>query len=105
METKFAIPLTNNDRIFVEFKTDRGEVTTFIVKLICDIHGHSYEVMRYDSAHGSPHKDIMDTSGNVMRKVWYDYLSNSQALTMAIDDIEDNHYFYRKRFITWLRTN
>ena len=40
MEMKFAIPLTNNDRIFVEFKTDRGQVITFIVKLICDIQGY-----------------------------------------------------------------
>jgi hypothetical protein len=40
METKFAIPLTNNDRIFVEFKPNRRKVATFIVKLICDIHGH-----------------------------------------------------------------
>ena len=69
METKYTVPLTNDDRIFIEFRTDRGVVEVFNVKLICDIYGHSYEVIRYDGAHGSPHKDILDTSGRVNRKV------------------------------------
>ncbi len=105
METKFTIPLTNDDRIFVEFGTERGRVESFIVKLICDIHSHSYEVIRYDGAHGSPHKDVLDLAGHVARKVWYHYLSNEQALTMAIDDINDNYESYRERFKQWLRIN
>ena len=64
-----------------------------------------YEVIRFDGAHDSPHKDILDLTGHVVRKVWYEYISNKQALTMAIDDIEDNYEFYRERFSTWLRKN
>lgn len=105
MENKFAIPLTNEDRIFVEFKTDRGKVDTFVVKLICDIHGHSYEVIRFDGAHGGVHMDILDIEGKVFRKVWYYYVSNDQGLTMAIADIKGNFEIYRERYIKWLRLN
>lgn len=105
METNYFRQLTKEDLIFVEFKTDRGKIVSFTVKLVCTIHGRQYDVVRFDSAHGCPHKDILDTSGHVMRKVWYDYLSNSQALTMAVDDIEESCEFYRERFIKWLRMN
>ncbi len=105
METKYIIPLTNDTTMFVEFRTERGKVESFVVNLVCIIHGQRYEVVRFDSGHGSPHQDILDTGGNVIRKVWYHYLSNSQGLTMAVDDIEGHHEFYRERFIKWLRTN
>jgi len=35
-----------------------------------------------------PHKDILGTDGKVIRKVWYDFLTNAQALTTAITDIK-----------------
>ncbi len=107
MDRNFFYRLTNEDTIFVEYRTDRGEVVSFVVKLLCDIHGRRYEVIRYDSAHGCPHKDTLDTEGHVIsdRKVWYYYLSNSVAFTTAIDDIEQNYEFYRERFVKWLRVN
>ncbi|MFA4828698.1 MAG: hypothetical protein WC855_02590 [Thermodesulfovibrionales bacterium] len=43
--------------------------------------------------------------GAVIRKVWYDFLDNSQALTMAITDIKDNYEFYRERYLKWLKGN
>jgi hypothetical protein len=62
-----------------------------------------------DSGHRCPHKDILipsengfsdgiipDVEGKVLRKVWYDFLDNSQALTMAVTDIKDNHEFIKR---------
>src|SRR5271169_308709 len=105
MDKIIIIEITNEDFIFIQFRTDSGKVESFVVQLLCDIHGQRYEVVRFDSGHGSPHQDILDPTGHVMRKIWYYYLSNSQALTMAIDDIEQKNEFYRERFIKWLRTN
>lgn len=38
-----------------------------------------------------------------VRKVWYDFLDNNKALTMAIADIKDNYEFYRERYLKWLK--
>jgi len=62
------------------------------------------KVLRYDSGHECPHKDILNLEGEVIRKVWYDFLDNSQAL-MAITDIKDNYEFYRERYLKWLKGN
>jgi hypothetical protein len=87
----------------VSFKTGKGEVMEFVVKLLSEFEGEWHEILRYDSGHGCPHKDILDINGEVIRKVWYDFLDNSQALTMAIMDIKDNFEFYKERYQKWLR--
>lgn len=105
MEREYFLEITDGVIVFAQFKTDEGEVKEFVVKLICEFGGQWNEVLRYDSGHGYPHKDILDTSGKVVRKVWYDFLDNSQALTMAITDIKDNYEFYRERYKKWLKGN
>ncbi|MBF0559362.1 MAG: hypothetical protein HQL08_11350 [Nitrospirae bacterium] len=105
MDKKFIIEITEENLIAIEFRTDRGEVKDFVVRLICLIHGRRHDVIRFDSAHGMPHMDILDAKGQLYDKVWYDYLSNDQALAMAIQDIKSHYEFYRERYIKWLRLN
>ncbi len=87
----------------MHFETSKGEVTEFVVKLLSQFEGDWHEILRYDSGHDCPHKDILNINGEIIRKVWYDFLENSQALTMAITDIKDNVDFYRERFRKWLK--
>lgn len=105
MDKIIIIDITHEDVIFMQIRTDRGEVISFTVKLLCDIGGRRYEVVRFDSAHDYPHKDILDTDGRVIRKVWYYYLSNSEVVTLAIADIKEHYEFYRERYAKWLNTN
>lgn len=88
---------------YVYFRTEKGEVKEFVVKLLCESDGKYHEILRYDSGHECPHKDILSIHGEVIRKVWYDFLDNGQALTMAITDIRDNYEFYRERYLKWLK--
>jgi hypothetical protein len=87
----------------VYFKTIKGEVTDFVVKLLSMFEGEWHEILRYDSGHDCPHKDILNIDSEVIRKVWYDFLDNGQALTIAITDIKDNFEFYRERYQKWLK--
>ena len=103
MDKNFTSYITSYNIIFVEYRTEQGEVISFAVKLLCDIDGQRYEVVRHDGGHGCPHKDILDTSGHVVQKLWYNWLNNNQALTMAIADIKEHHDFYRERYIKWLK--
>ena len=105
MDKEYFLEIVQGTIAYVYFKTEKGEVTAFVVKLLCEFGGKYYEVLRYDSGHECPHKDILNTEGRVIRKVWYDFLDNSQALTMAITDIKDNCEFYRERYLKWLKGN
>ena len=103
MEKEYFLEVKEGTVAYVYFKTTKGEVTEFVVKLLCMFEGEWHEILRYDSGHGCPHKDILNIDGEVIRKVWYDFLDNGQALTMAITDIKDNFEFYIERYQKWLK--
>lgn len=84
------------------FKAEKGDVKEFVVKLLARFEGTWHEILRYDSGHGCPHKDILNADGDVIRKIWYDFLDNGQGLTVAITDIKDNFEFYKERYEKWL---
>ena len=102
-EKEYVLNLSEDANAFIRFNTKEGIVDEFVVKLLFFSGNEWHEILRYDSGHDCPHKDILDTSGNVVRKVWYDFLDNGQALTMAITDIKDNHEFYKERYEKWLK--
>ncbi len=103
MIKEYFLNIDDGTVIYVHFETSKGEVTEFVVKLLSQFEGDWHEILRYDSGHDCPHKDILNINGEIIRKVWYDFLENSQALTMAITDIKDNVDFYRERFRKWLK--
>ncbi len=103
MEKEYFMEIAEGTLVYVYFNTVKGEVIEFVVKLIYKIEDEFYEVIRYDTGHDCPHKDIINVNGEVIRKVWYDFLDNGQALTMAIADIKDNYEFYIERHSKWLK--
>jgi len=73
----------------------------YVVKLVIK-KGDSYqEVIRFDSAHDCPHKDILGADGKVRRKVWFELLDNKQGLDLAIKDLKDNYDLYIERYLKW----
>ena len=99
----YKIVLDAGVEINVFFETMSGLIITFVVKLTLNVSGVYHEVIRYDSAHNCPHKDILDVNGNVKRKVWFDLLDNKQALDLAVKDLKDNYELYVERFLRWLK--
>ncbi len=64
-------------------------------------HGH-FPVIRFDTAHGRPHRDELDARGQTIEggKQWFaPHVTFNQALNDAIDDIERNWRRYRERFL------
>lgn len=103
MDKEYFLELEEKTITYVHFKTEKGYITEFVVKLLSAFEDEWHEILRYDSGHGCPHKDILNTDGKVIRKTWYDFLDNGQALTMAITDIKDNFEFYKERYQKWLK--
>ncbi len=99
----YTIELAKGIEIHVYFETLNGLVISYVVKLLLWVDKKYYEVIRFDSAHRCPHKDILDEKGAVARKIWFESLDNQQGLDMAIKDIKDNYELYVERLTKWLR--
>lgn len=74
----------------------------FVVKLLLKVSGQTFEVIRYDTAHGGPHRDTLFPDGTKYRIRKFDYLDNNQGLTFALDDIDEHWEFYIEGFKQWL---
>ncbi len=97
----FVIDIAPGVQIHVYFETLNGVVVNYVAKLVKLKNTKFYEIIRYDNAHGCPHKDILDINGKVIRKTWYDFFDNHQILDMAIKDLKDNYALYIERFEKW----
>ncbi len=53
---------------------------------------------RYDSAHGRPHRDVLDRRGNLVEKRWLDGRTLGEVLTEGANDLRTNWPRYRARF-------
>jgi hypothetical protein len=103
MDKEYFLKFEEETIAYVYFKIEKGDVIEFVVKLLSMFEDRWLEIIRYDSGHGCPHKDILDINGGVIRKIWYDFLDNGQALTIAITDLKDNFEFYKERYGKWLK--
>lgn len=97
-ERNYFIRLNHDTAIHVWFETYRGKVRRFAVKLI----HHGTEIVRYDSGHGCPHKDILHPNPHKKRKVWYPNLDNDTVLTLAITELKAEYQLYIERYMRWL---
>ena len=70
--------------------SERGAVIDFVVKLHLLFEGRSLEVIRFDCAHGGPHKDILRPDGSKHDVKKYNYLDNRQGLKLAIQDLKEH---------------
>lgn len=100
----YKINIDQDTEIRVFFETAKGILINYAVRLFIRIHGKFYEVVRFDSGHSCPHKDILDIEGNVARKIWFEFLDYKQAMSMAVRDLKDNHNIYKERFLRWMGT-
>ncbi len=109
MDREFFVPLPEGSSLRIRISIDRGEVTKFVVQLEYTIGGDTWSpVVRYDSAHGRPHRDILDPSGETVTKEWLDELlahdvSMAEGLTYGQDDLKRNWRAYRDRFLEMIR--
>ena len=92
--------LKNGDTIRVRLGIDRGQVTSFTLQLETFVDGQWRPVVRYDSAHDYPHRDILDWDGRVVDKFWLSPgLTNKQAVAVARQDLKEHANAYRAAFM------
>ncbi len=97
-KNKYFNWLHDNVYYSVEYITVKGTVVGFVVRLCACINGVWYNIIRYDTAHGTPHLDVLNIKGKTKDKIWMPQLDASEAMTFAIDDIKTNFKTYIRRF-------
>ena len=86
----------------VRFKKGRGRILSFVVQLECLIEGRWYPIVRYDTAHGYAHRDVLKPDGK-KEKQSVPVQDFNAALTYAQRDIKDHWRRYLAQYKRWLR--
>jgi hypothetical protein len=90
----FTIWLNECRYLAVSFTTVRGEVVSFVVRLMaCDPAGDRI-LSRFDTAHGIAHHDLLTPSGNLREKDWLSHFTFNDALQHAINHFKAHHEDY-----------
>jgi hypothetical protein len=81
----------------VRISTVAGDVVAFTVQYETVIQGRRLTIVRYDSQHGTPHRDTLNRAGEVVSKRWIS-LPLNDAVQFAIDDLRENWERYKVAF-------
>ncbi|MHB8523865.1 MAG: DUF7718 family protein [Limisphaerales bacterium] len=92
----YIIWLDDQTYVRVDFVTVSGRVVSFVVSLMRAKDEKLTSIVRYDTAHGMPHRDLLDRRGRVVRKDWLPEMPFDQALTHAKIDLVENYEKYIK---------
>ena len=100
-EREFLIYLDLETRLcrYRHYHVSNGrEIVEFRIQLEILVDNEWHPVVRYDTAHEAPHRDILHASGE-QTKDWFEGYTVADVLTIGQKDVMDNWLAYRERFI------
>jgi hypothetical protein len=99
----FIYMLSDQDRKRHEHLAEKGKIMGFVVQNETLFRDNWMPVVRYDTAHGYAHKDLIDPDGS-KEKILIGTVELSEALTFADKDINENWERYKDRFLRRIKT-
>ena len=97
--TAYEAPVgTLGDFYRVRIRAERRRVVRYTVQFEVWIEGRHRPAIRYDSAHGGPHRDPLDWTGRVIKKDWLPDMPYDIAVKEAILEIRANWLPFREQF-------
>ncbi|MEK6678601.1 MAG: hypothetical protein AABY39_04200 [Nitrospirota bacterium] len=94
----YIFMLSDKDKKRHEHLIDKGRVVGFVVQYEILLEDKWMPVVRYDTAHGYAHKDLMNPDGS-KEKIFIGVADLNEALTMADKDINENWERYKERYL------
>ncbi len=94
---RFAIVLSDVDEVRIEFEREANTVTRFSVQYLAKIGGKWHPVLRFDTAHGQPHMDIVYPDGTKETR-FYPFHDYNTAFTYAITYVKEHWQEFRERY-------
>lgn len=92
----WTVSYTPEDRTEVVLQTEEGRVRKFTVQYLALLDRWT-PIVRYDTAHGVPHRDVLHPDGRKDTKLLRGY-DLDQAFEVALRDIEHGWPAYRERY-------
>jgi hypothetical protein len=100
-EREFLIYLDPETRLcrYRHYHISKGKnIVEFRIQLEILIKDEWFAVVRYDTAHGKAHRDILHPKGRET-KDWFEGYTVEEVLTIGQKDILENWLAYRERFV------
>ncbi len=95
---EYVIRLGAGDRYRHLHVRVRERIVFFRVQLETRVGGVWLPVVRYDTAHGFAHRDLLDQKGRAEKTPLFNQDLND-ALTFAEKDLKTNWRYYKQRFL------
>jgi len=96
--TEYTLRIGPAERYRHLHESVNGRIRHFCVQLEVRENGVWLPVVRYDTAHGFAHRDILDRSGKNIEKTPLFGMDYNDALTFAESDLKANWEFYKHLF-------
>jgi len=101
-QERWSNRLTHQDRVEVTISKGKGNIIDFSVQYLAEIHGEWYAIIRFDTAHGSPHMDINRPDGSKDTR-YIRGLDMRESLTYALNVVGEHWELYREQYERGLR--
>lgn len=85
------------DRFRYYHSLERGRITRFRIQYEAFISGEWRAIVRYDTAHGWPHRDLLHPNGRQDKRTFRGY-SREEVLVLGERDIKANWRRYRAAY-------
>lgn len=97
IEYLYLLSAEATDRLRVRARRIGRDVVAFAVQYEALLEGRWHPIVRFDTAHGFAHRDVMHPDGRVDKEPlpWDTY---PVALTFATQELKANWYRYRQRY-------
>ncbi len=95
IEYLFYLTAERTDRLRVTAQKDRNEVLQFVVQYEAEFSGEWRPVVRYDTAHGFAHRDVIRANGEVVKQPLF-FDTYNLAFTHATLDLKLNWRHYKE---------
>lgn len=102
-ETTYIIDLTpdGQNRYRHRHILEQDTIVEFTIQYEAWLDGKWYPIVRYDTAHGFAHRDLMRVDGSETKLTFSDW-DYAQVLTYGERDLKQNWKMYRQRYLTEL---
>ena len=96
---EYRIWLSESVYMVVDIVMVKGRVVSFVVRLmVVVVADQEYNVVRYDTAHGVPHRDSLGRKKGLLKKDWFFDQPLDVVLQTAVEDLEANYEKYCEQF-------
>jgi hypothetical protein len=97
-QAEYIIRIGPSDRYRHLHISEGGKIMFFRVQYETRIRDVWYPVVRYDTAHGFAHRDLLNSDGSVEKTPLFNQDYND-ALTFAESDLKINWEYYKRKFL------